>query len=166
MTAPSKVRLVFLATSFAALAWVAAVFAAPVLRARGAGLAPFLYACFSPLCHQVPERSFIVLGYPLAVCARCLGIYLGFLGGLVLYAARRGFRTLRLPGTAAFVLVTVPILLDTAGNLLGFWSTSNAVRFATGLLWGPVLPFYFVTAVAELALGKKQEVLETKGVNL
>ncbi len=30
------------------------------------------------MCHQQPERCFFILGIPLGLCARCLGIYLGF----------------------------------------------------------------------------------------
>lgn len=30
------------------------------------------------MCHQQSERCFFILGQPLGLCARCLGIYLGF----------------------------------------------------------------------------------------
>jgi putative Holliday junction resolvase len=33
--------------------------------------------------------------------------------------------------------------LDTAANFLRFWNTGAAVRLATGVLWGTILPFYF-----------------------
>ncbi len=29
-------------------------------------------------CHQRLERCFVILGHSVALCARCLGIYLGF----------------------------------------------------------------------------------------
>ncbi len=32
----------------------------------------------SAACHQQPDRSFWLLGYPMALCSRCLGVYLGF----------------------------------------------------------------------------------------
>ena len=30
-------------------------------------------------CHQLPERSFFFKGYQLPICARCLGIILGYI---------------------------------------------------------------------------------------
>jgi uncharacterized membrane protein len=35
------------------------------------------YQFFSFVCHQEPARSFWILGLPVAVCVRCLGVYLG-----------------------------------------------------------------------------------------
>lgn len=36
-------------------------------------------------CHQMPERSFFWRGYQLPVCARCLGVAIGYLIGGVLF---------------------------------------------------------------------------------
>ncbi len=133
--------------------WLAAIVAAPYLRSRGSGWAPYIYACFSAICHQRPERSLLAFGYPLAVCARCSGIYLGALVGLLAYPFRRGFDVLRLPKPATLALVTAPIVFDAAGNILGLWNSGQAVRLATGLAWGSILPFYFLTGVGELVCG-------------
>jgi uncharacterized membrane protein len=136
--------------------WLAAIIAAPYLRSRGSRWAPFLYACFSPICHQKPERSLWAFGYPLAVCARCSGIYLGALLGLLAYPFRRGFDGLRLPRLTTLALVTAPIVFDAAGNILGLWNSGPALRLATGLAWGSILPFYFLTGVGELlSAGRK-----------
>jgi len=147
-------RLIFIyvMTLAGILIWLAAIILAPWLRSRSSGLSPYLYACFSPLCHQVPGRSFALFGFPLAVCARCLGIYAGFLGGMVLYSIRRDFAGVRLPKTAFFLALSAPIVLDTAANGLGLWATPNLVRFFLGFLWGLILPFYFLTGLGELAL--------------
>ena len=40
-------------------------------------LSAVLTSTFMFSCHQQPDRSFWVLGYPVALCARCLGFYLG-----------------------------------------------------------------------------------------
>jgi len=137
--------------------WLGAIVAAPYLRSRSSGWAPFLYACFAPLCHQRPERSFLAFGYPWAVCARCSGIYLGILLGLLAYPFRRGFALLRLPKLATLALVSAPIALDAAANILGLWNTGPALRLATGLLWGSILPFYFLTGVGELLISARHE---------
>ena len=38
---------------------------------------PILRLSFAAVCHQIPDRSFAWAGAPLAVCARCLGLYAG-----------------------------------------------------------------------------------------
>ena len=153
----NRILLVYLATLVGILAWLGAIALAPYLKSRGIPLERFLYFCFSPVCHQIPGRSFSLFGYPMAVCARCLGIYSGFLAGLGLYPLLRGLARARLPRMKTFLALSLPIVVDTAGNLFGLWASTNVLRLATGILWGSVLPFYFVTGLAELALrGKKR----------
>jgi uncharacterized membrane protein len=153
----SRILSVYLATLIGTLAWLGAIVLAPYLRSRGIPLARFLYFCFSSVCHQIPGRSFSAFGYPMAVCARCLGIYSGFLAGMGLYPLLRGFSKIQLPKMKIFLAVSLPIVADTAGNLLGLWATTNVLRLATGCLWGSILPFYFLTGLAELASrGKKR----------
>jgi uncharacterized membrane protein len=40
--------------------------------------------------------------------------------------------------------------VDGAAGLLGLWRSPIGIRFATGFVWGTVLPFYFVTGLADL----------------
>ena len=145
----------YILTSCGAAAWFAGIFLAPYLKSRSLSWQALVYAIYTPVCHQVATRSFHLFGHPLAVCARCLGIYLGFLAGLAFYPLSRGFRRIRLPPTPAFLSVSAPIVLDALGNFSGLWSTSNMVRSATGVLWGAILPFYFLTGVVELVLARK-----------
>jgi uncharacterized membrane protein len=152
----TKIGLAYVLTLAGILIWLGAVFLAPYLQSRGIAFFRFIYGCFSTVCHQKPTRSFFIFGHPVAVCARCLGIYLGFLGGLVVYPLNRGFSRLRLPDKRFFFAVSAPIVLDTAANVLGFWNTSNAIRFALGFSWGLILPFYFLTGIGELVLPRKK----------
>jgi uncharacterized membrane protein len=153
----NRILLVYLATLIGILAWLGAIVLAPYLKSRGIPLAGFLYFCFSTVCHQIPGRSLSAFGYPMAVCARCLGVYIGFLVGMALYPVLRGFSKVRLPKMKIFLTVSLPIVADTAGNLLGLWATANLLRLATGILWGTILPFYWVTGLTELAYqGKKR----------
>jgi len=154
----NRILLVYLASLGGILAWLGAIVLAPYLRSRGNPLGKFLYFCFSPVCHQIPGRSFSTFGYPMAVCARCLGIYSGFLAGMGFYPLLRGFAELRLPKMKIFLAFSLPIVADTAGNLLGLWASTNVLRLATGILWGAVLPFYFVTGLAELASRAKKRI--------
>ncbi len=141
---------IYAATVAGTVLWLGAIVAAPFFRNRGFDSAGFLYACFAPVCHQTPDRSLFLWGFPLAVCARCFGIYLGFAAGLFLFPFLRGLSSVRLPSFKAFALVSFPIVLDFAGNVLRLWSTSNIPRLLTGFLWGAILPFYFLAGLVGL----------------
>ena len=155
---------VFVLALAASLAWLSAILLAPYLRSRGdAAAASFLYAVFAPVCHQIPSRSFFVRGFPLAVCARCLGIYAGALAGLLAYPFVRGFSRIGLPAGRLFLLLSLPISLDFAGGAFGLWSSPNGLRAATGFAWGLILPFYFVTGVVELVLWRSGRPLANRG---
>lgn len=159
MTETQKIRLVAIFTLVGTLIWIGTIFLAPFLRHQSFSSHVFLYAIFSPICHQIPGRSFFFFGYPLAVCARCLGIYSGFLAGGLLYPLWNGFTSLRLPASRLFFLVTIPIGIDTLGNFFHIWTTPNWPRFILGFIWGIILPFYFIVGIADLLIsltGKRQ----------
>lgn len=151
------VRAVYALTVAGTAVWLAAIFLAPELAGRGrTGAARLLYAVFAPVCHQIPERCFMFHGHPLAVCGRCLGVYAGFAAGLALYPLVRGFSRLALPPARLFLLAVLPLALDGLAGLLGLWASPIGVRFATGLVWGAILPFYFVTGLSDLVLARRQ----------
>jgi uncharacterized membrane protein len=144
------------------LVWVVAIFLAPYLRSRNSAVGALIYALFAPVCHQIPERSFYLFGRPLAVCGRCLGIYLGFLFGTLLYPLGGRLTRIRLPQLRTFLVMSAPIAADTAANFLRLWSSSNVLRLATGLLWGLLLPFYFIAGFAELASQRRLRKIQLK----
>jgi uncharacterized membrane protein len=115
----------------------AAVLAPAFLLAHSCPLpAGIAYLFFSPLCHQIPERSFFFWGHPLAVCHRCCGIYLGLFLGLSL-----PFIRLISSGTSArlrlyVICIAAPITLDALAPYLGIWSSTPMSRFVTGLFFG------------------------------
>ncbi len=154
---PRSVRKIWFATLVGTVIWLAAIFLAPWLAGRGAvGPARFVYAVFAPVCHQIPGRCFVLDGHPLAVCGRCLGIYAGFAAGVILYPFARGFSRISLPPIRIFLLLTLPMALDAAGGILGAWKSPIGLRFATGFAWGTVLPFYFVTGLADVFQKRKE----------
>jgi uncharacterized membrane protein len=155
---PSRRKIVFVygLTAAGTLAWLAGIFLVPYLRAQGVRWAGLVQAVYSPVCHQLPSRSFLAWGFPLGVCARCLGIYLGFAAGLALYPVLRGFRGVRLPDTKVFLAVSAPIVIDTAAAFLGIWDSPGPGRLALGFLWGSILPYYLITGFAELTFRCRQ----------
>jgi len=119
----------------------AAVSLGPAALAGAAMMAPYLAAAgysaitlaivffFSPVCHQDPVRSFWLFGGPVAVCARCLGIYLGAAAGAWIPAPRR----VLLAGLALFATLNLADVLTEASAWHGNWIL---MRFALGLLLG------------------------------
>jgi len=84
---------------------------------------------FAVVCHQRPERCFWIFGMPVAVCARCLGIYLGATVGLLVRTSRR--IAVRLLIAAAAIN-----LLDASTELAGLHGNWLGVRFALGMVLG------------------------------
>ena len=132
---------------------VGAIVAAPLLRARGAVfLSAALYGGFRAACHQMPERSFYAAGFPLAVCARCFGLYAGALLGLALYPLARPLVRTDAPPRAWLFLAAVPTSVDFALGVLGVWENTHWSRFLTAALLGGAAAFYVMPGAADLAL--------------
>ena len=163
MAEKQKVLTVYAVTLTGLLLWMGAIFLAPYLKSQSSGWSGFLYAIFSPVCHQIPERSFQFCGFPLGVCSRCLGIYTGSLLGMILYPFIKGFGSVSAPKTSLFIVVTFPMVIDTLGNFLSIWVTPPWFRFSIGFIWGSILPFYFVSGLSDawIRIREPKKSLET-----
>jgi uncharacterized membrane protein len=133
----------------------------PFLASRGhastlaSALILGVYGLGSLVCHQLPERSYQMWSAQMPVCARCAGIYLGAVIG-VLGARFAGVRaaSIRLidhvPERARVLLALAAI--PTAATLVYEWSTggmpSHAIRAAAGVPIGLVVA-WLVVAVAD-----------------
>jgi uncharacterized membrane protein len=156
MTAKTTIAIVYIATLIGILIWIGALFYAPYLKSHSSPFSGFLYAVFSPICHQIPSRCFYAFGNPVAVCARCLGIYGGFLLGTFIFPLVKGFSKPTMPKAKMLIFLSIPIIIDASGNLVGLWTSSNWVRFLTGIIWAIVLPFYFLAGLTDYFLRKKK----------
>ena len=126
-----------------------AALAAPFLLSRPFPTAAFFtYLPFSFICHQMPERSFTLLGHPLAVCHRCSGIYLGFFLGTLLssFIFRMPSRVWRTCVFAATAFLALDALLPFTGIWNGFW----LCRFLTGLFFGVAAAPFAVVGLDEI----------------
>jgi uncharacterized membrane protein len=123
--------------------------AAPILLSYSYNTASaFLYVCFSGLCHQIPERSFLLSGHSLAVCHRCFGIYIGFfLGSLNENRFIHRSPQIRRLWTMAAI---APLLLDALLSFSGIWHSAGLMRFFTGFIFGALIAPLLVRGVAEL----------------
>lgn len=120
----------------AAVLFCAGIVAAPALEARGHGGGRWLRLAYAPLCHQLSERSLALEGRPLAVCARCSGLYAGGLAGLLLSAAA-GLGVRRPGPRARWLLAAVaPTALDVLAYWTGFGGLGNVPRALAALPGG------------------------------
>jgi uncharacterized membrane protein len=143
---PRPSRLVLgLATALAAL-WTAGVVLAPWLTAHGSVLGGWLRLLYRPGCHQITDRC-LDLGFgPIAVCARCAGLYLGGTLALVWTTVRnRPFR----PRPVWLAVVVAPTVLDFAAGQIGLPSLGNWTRFAFALPLGLLAGLYLGDALIE-----------------
>ncbi len=147
MQPAAKAKLVYGLALAGTLTWLTAIVLAPYLRSRGVPLNALIYSVFAPTCHQLPSRSFHLWGFPLAVCGRCTGIYLGFLAGLLSFPFLRGLGGQDMPRPRTFVILSLPMAVDALANFFNIWSTGNALRLITGFAWGTILPFYFLAGL-------------------
>lgn len=126
----------------------AAATSAPFLLTRGYPMIAFsLQHAFSLVCHQRPERSFWICGAPIAVCSRCLGIYLGAAVGLVWRTSRRVALQLLIAAAALNILDW----LTEAAGLHGNWMT---VRLVFGLTLGATAALLVSSSMAEPPSGR------------
>ncbi|MGI8918449.1 MAG: DUF2085 domain-containing protein [Pyrinomonadaceae bacterium] len=124
---------------------------APLARASQLGIiSGILYQAFSYVCHQQPERSFFIAGQPLAVCARCTGVYAGFALTTLLYPLFTSLRRTNPPERKWLFIAVAPLAIDFGLGFLGIWENTHWSRFITGALFGSVVVFYVLPALAEL----------------
>ena len=151
-TGGRRPMFVWASVSAGALLILAVMFAAPWLAAGGHEFAArAAYAFFGAVCHQMPERSFYLHGHPLAVCARCAGLYAGCAAGLLLYPLARPLGARHMPERAWLFAAAVPTALDFSLGLLGVWENTHLSRSLTGALLGAVTAFYVMPGLMDLS---------------
>ncbi|HEY0376205.1 MAG TPA: DUF2085 domain-containing protein [Pyrinomonadaceae bacterium] len=147
------------------LGFVSLVLVAPVARSHGHSLSAFfLYEMFGRVCHQIPGRAFELAGYPLAVCARCTGIYFGFAAGVLAYPLARSLNRSDTPARKWLLLAAAPTALDFALGFFGVWENTHWSRALTGALLGAVASFYVVPGLLDLGQMIRERRVTLRGV--
>jgi uncharacterized membrane protein len=141
---------VWIAASAVVAVWVAFIVAAPLISIAGISGSSPIYTFFSYICHQIPERSLHLAGHQLAVCSRCFGVYMGLLGGMLLYPLWRPVGEIEPIPRFWLFLALVPISIDWSLTLFGIWENTHASRFITGLILGGACATFIVPALVEI----------------
>lgn len=125
---------------------------APAAKAFGAAsVSEPVYGFFSYVCHQMPERSFHLMGEKFAVCSRCFGVYFGLLAGFLAYPLLRPMdETEPLPRVWLFAAM-VPMAVDWSLGFFHVLENTHLTRVVTGLVLGLACAFFIVPALIELA---------------
>ena len=78
----------------------------------------------------MPDRSFFFKGYQFPVCARCTGILIGYIIGVIyiIFSNKLGY--------ILELLLIVPLLIDGIGQYRGYFVSTNIRRLITGILGG------------------------------
>ncbi len=147
----------YLAILGGAALWCLAIVLPPVFLSAGGEwsiVGSALYRPFHTVCHQLADRSFHILGEPLAVCIRCTSIYFGFLLGTILYVPAMSFRISFSDHRAILLWSVVPMCVDVILDATGLHASTPATRLITGSLFGLIVPFSIIptaqAAVQEL----------------
>ena len=101
-----------------------------------------IFSIGSLVCHQRPERSFLWAGHQLPVCARCTGLYLSALVGVMGWVgikAAANWRPRSMDPRMArnfFLAAALPTVLSVASGVAGVWDGSNITRALLALPLG------------------------------
>lgn len=106
------------------------------------------YVAYRQFCHQLDSRSLHLWSHKLGVCARCFGIYLGFLAGALIYPLFRDIQDSRFPPARWLALAALPMAVDGFTQLAGLRESFNLLRLATGLVFGVAVGYYMIVVVA------------------
>lgn len=134
----------------APLTLAAAAIAVPYLLRVIPALAVALQRGFALVCHQQAGRSFILFGGSVAVCARCLGIYLGAALGLMIRVPRELAWRILLSTTAISLLDRFAEIGDLHGN----WMFA---RFTLGAALGAAAAMLVRASAEEVKISSQAE---------
>jgi len=101
----------------------------------------FMYRAGDSQCHQKENRTVILNGNQMPFCARDVAIYtcMAIGVGLSVFPRMPYYDWINDLKWYWLVLALVPIGIDGTGQLLGYWESTNLIRFLTGGLCGLVV---------------------------
>lgn len=95
-------------------------------------------------CHQLSERSFFVRGRQFHICARCTGIFTGYIFSLIFWLFM-GEKVITI-----FIICAVIMALDGFTQLYNFRESNNFLRFITGFGFGLTFPAFCIEIILKI----------------
>jgi uncharacterized membrane protein len=130
-------KQIYLIFVTATLIWCLLILLPPALMKTGdtgKSISEIDYKFFGHICHQFDERSLHIAGYRFAVCARCTGIYFGFLIGVLFIPFLKNIKIRNVKYALCFIML--PMLIDVALDIVGIHNSNILTRVVTGLMFG------------------------------
>ena len=147
----SQAVRVWAATLSLVAIWSAAILIAPVARLLAVEqVSTPLYNFFGYVCHQLPDRSFHIMGEQFGVCSRCFGVYFGIVLGIAIYPLFRQIDTVEPIPRVWLFLSLIPIGIDWSLTAFGIWENTQFSRLATGLILGAACAVFIIPALVEI----------------
>lgn len=147
----SSIKHIYFLILIAVLTWCLLIVGAPYLAHLNLVLpSGFIYLFFSKICHQNPERSFFIWGKQFAVCARCTGLYFGFLTGSLIFLIFKDFKNLVPPRRYLFFIALIPITIDLSLTVLKIWQNTFLTRFVTGAILGSTVALFVIPGILKI----------------
>lgn len=87
---------------------------------------------YGKVCHQIENRCFVILNSTMLICARCFGIYTGFLIIFILGFFEKFSLSFRKRNF--FYFLFLPIIIDLIMEKVFYIDLTNTIRYFTGLL--------------------------------
>jgi uncharacterized membrane protein len=147
-----QAKIVWLITCVIATIWLALIIFTPILEAEGIkSVSQPIYKFFSWLCHQISSRSFHYHEHQFAVCARCFGVYAGFLLGLIVYPFFRKLENVEPFPRVWLFLAMIPMGIDFSLGFFEIWENTHLSRVITGGILGFACAIFIIPALVEIA---------------
>jgi len=127
----------YLILLIATLIWCLLILLPPALEKagdNGKSIADIDYKYFGHICHQFEERSLYIGEYKLTVCARCSGIYFGFLIGVLIIPLLKNIKIRNVKYALCFIML--PMLMDVVLDFVGIHDSNILTKVVTGLMFG------------------------------
>lgn len=88
-------------------------------------------------CHNRSDRSFFIRGQKLPLCARCTGIFIGIILGIIIFLLYK-------IKISILILLLFPLCIDGFSQSFFCYESTNNKRLFTGLLFGISLVNLFI----------------------
>ncbi len=95
-------------------------------------------------CHQLSERSFFVRGRQFHICARCTGIFTGYIFSLI-FLILAGGKVITI-----FIICALIMALDGFTQLWELRESNNILRFITGFGFGLTFPAFCIEIILKI----------------